>query len=72
VHALSGVRIGPPREITVLRHGVTRHRITLRCYAAACRPGGRPHVGVRWVTRAELARLPLNVTGRQISRLMLP
>ncbi|MCU0959427.1 MAG: A/G-specific adenine glycosylase [Pirellulaceae bacterium] len=72
VHALSGVRVGPPRELAVLRHGVTRHRITLRCYAADCRRAGRRRAGVQWVTPAELGRLPVSVTTRQISRLIEP
>lgn len=67
---LTGVDIEPGAELVVLKHGVTRFRITLRCHEATVRraPRSLPD-SVRWVTRAELQTLPLSVTGRRIAGL---
>ena len=70
VREQTGVAIEPGELLHTLKHGVTRYRITLDCYAA--RPAGgrirstaaRP---VRWTPLAELADLPLSVTGRTIA-----
>ncbi len=67
-----GVQIGTGKLLAVLRHTVTRYRITLRCYVAN-QVGGElaDSLGVaRWVTPAELDDLPLSTTGRKIARLL--
>ena len=69
----TGVTIEAGSLFKTLKHGVTRFRITLDCYAA--RPAGgrvrstaeRP---VSWTPVAELAELPMSVTGRKIARLL--
>jgi A/G-specific adenine glycosylase len=72
VQAQSGLSIEPPQWFITLKHGVTRFRITLECYRAAC-PGRRtptPTGQWRWVKPGELANFPLSVTGRKLSRLL--
>lgn len=64
-----GVTVAPRDRLATLRHGVTRFRITLECYAADFLRG-RPRGETRWVTPAELADMPLCVTGRRLSRLL--
>jgi A/G-specific adenine glycosylase len=75
------LEVGPGQHLATLRHSVTRFRITLECYAAECvrdggakRSGGRgrehAESGIRWHAPAAIARLPLNTTGRKISRLL--
>ncbi len=69
----SGLTIDGLRHLATLKHGVTRFRITLDCYAADS--GGaerRPASGTwRWVRPAELTNFPLSVTGRKLSRLLV-
>lgn len=67
VHAQTGVRCEPGALITTLKHGVTRFRITLACYEAR-HTGGRLRSGSRWAEPAELADLPLSVTGRKLAK----
>jgi A/G-specific adenine glycosylase len=75
VREQTGVAIEPGGLLKTIKHGVTRFRITLDCYEA--RPtGGRIRTTaekpVRWTPLAELARLPLSVSGRQIARSIEP
>ena len=75
VKDLTGVRIEPGEPITTMRHGVTRFRITLHCYAARFLEetkgdNGQSATPRRWVPLAELADYPLNTTGRKLSRLI--
>ena len=72
VYHLTGSRIEIDRHLHTLRHGVTRYRITLDCYAAHCRTPGRPPAGteVQWLRPAELADYPLNATGRKLAQLL--
>ena len=70
---LTGMTIEPGDHLATLKHGVTRFRITLDCYAAKVVAGGpkkslHDHSG--WVLPAELANYPLSTTGRKISRLL--
>jgi A/G-specific adenine glycosylase len=68
----SGLAIDKPRKIATLKHGVTRFRITLDCYQARARgvmstlPAGQ----WQWLEPAALVQLPLNVTGRKLSRML--
>ncbi len=71
VGAQTGLKITSPTRLATLKHGVTRFRITLECYLAECaRPPGKDVPG-RWVSPIELGDLPLNTTGRKLSRLLL-
>ena len=55
--------------VTEIRHGVTRYRIRLLCFTAVVEPsrGKKLPAGVRWVTPAELADVPLSMTGRKLA-----
>jgi A/G-specific adenine glycosylase len=72
---LTGVACVTPTLLHTMRHGVTRYRITLDCFAAAYFQGRlRSSAGaqLRWIPRPDLKDLPLNTTGRKISILALP
>ena len=72
VRQQSGLSIREPEKIATLKHGVTRFRITLDCYRAACR-GTRitlPTGEWRWIEPDALEELPLSVTGRKLSRML--
>ena len=73
VREQTGVAIAPGPLAKTLKHGVTRYRITLECYEAT-RTGGRVRCTaerpVRWTPIAELAELPLSVTGRKLAKLV--
>lgn len=63
-----GIRLGEP--LLTMKHGVTRFRITLTCYAATLttgRPRRTTGRQVKWVPRRDLAELPLSSTGRKIA-----
>jgi len=70
---LTGVTVRPGEHLQTLRHGVTRFRITLECYAAeylcARHVAGR-HLATRWLRPAELESYPLSSTGRKLARLL--
>lgn len=73
VAALTGLTVEPLGRLTTIKHGVTRFRITLDCHEARC-AGGRLRRGsgdIRWIAPAGLGQLPLSVTGRKISRLLV-
>jgi A/G-specific adenine glycosylase len=69
---VAGVRLRNPRLIGRLRHSITRYRITLEVYGAELRGAAdvRRTAG-RWVTFAQLQRLPLSAAHRRIAQ-MLP
>lgn len=72
VATATGVEADVGELLTELRHGVTRYRITLRCYRARWRAGepacgGSEH---RWVDPRQLHDLPLSTTGRKLARLL--
>jgi A/G-specific adenine glycosylase len=74
VRRMTGAEIVPGEHRKTLRHGVTRYRITLHCYDAAC----ASHDGVgeilvqKWVRPGKLADLPLSSTGRELAGLVAP
>jgi A/G-specific adenine glycosylase len=68
---LTGVRIRPGAHLGRLRHGVTRFRITLDCYAAEYVSGPRGAAELtttQWVRTGELDRYPLSSTARKLAR----
>jgi A/G-specific adenine glycosylase len=69
---LSGVRAELGELLAVVRHSVTRYRITLHCYRARWTGGNpsQPAGEYQWVTPGELTELPLSVTGRKFARLL--
>jgi len=69
----TGLEIAAASRFTTLKHGVTRFRITLDCYTADC-PRGKSRLPVgdwQWIAPADLETLPLSVTGRKLSRLIV-
>jgi A/G-specific adenine glycosylase len=69
----SGLAVRPPRQIATLKHGVTRFRITLDCFATRC-VGARCKLAPgewQWVRPGELEAFPLSVTGRKLGRLLI-
>ncbi len=67
-----GLVVDPKELVKTIKHGVTRHRITLDCYTARYISGriSRRHgTALRWVRPAELGAFPLNSTGRQLANL---
>jgi A/G-specific adenine glycosylase len=73
VRQQSGLSIREPEKIATLKHGVTRFRITLDCYRAVCRGTNitLPPGEWRWSEPDALEELPLSVTGRKLSRLLI-
>jgi A/G-specific adenine glycosylase len=73
-----GVAIEPREHLATTKHGVTRFRITLHVLTADWLAGGvngnqkaQPRTRTtRWVSRSELADLPLSVTGRKIAGML--
>jgi A/G-specific adenine glycosylase len=58
-----------PRELTTLRHGITRYRITLKCFDAEFASGrfrSSFYVRGRWLKPAELANYPVSAPQRRL------
>jgi len=73
VRRLTGVTVRPGPHLKTLRHGVTRFRITLDCYAAEYLSGRhlpQKHLPIRWLRPAELQGYPLSSTGRRLAALL--
>lgn len=66
VRDMTGVTVRPGSLMKTIKHGVTRFRITLDCYAARYDRGRVS--SARWVRRGELAEYPLSTTGRKIAK----
>jgi A/G-specific adenine glycosylase len=74
VAALTGVAVRPLRQLTTLKHGVTRFRITLDCHLAeyvSRRRANGSATEVVWVNPSDLETYPLSVTGRTLARLVV-
>ncbi len=68
----TGVTVGPIERFATINHSVTRFRIALDCFRADCQGKLFPRRGdLRFVRPAELEHLPLSVTGRKISQMLL-
>jgi A/G-specific adenine glycosylase len=72
VRRLTGVEILPGQLLKTLRHGVTRFRITLDCFAAEyeAETDNETTIEIKWVRPAELEKYPLSTTGRKIARMI--
>lgn len=67
-----GLDVRVREELATLKHGVTRFRITLRCFSAEHRRGEPTDHGteLRWVRPTDLADFPLSTTGRKLAKLL--
>ncbi len=66
----TGIDATVEQHLKRLKHGVTRFRITLDCYAARFVEAGKSPqtpVTLKWVTPKQLADYPLNTTGRKLA-----
>ena len=72
VRQQTGIVIEPGPLLKSMKHGVTRYRITLDCYAANYRSGQLVPSGgeLRWARPAELDAYPLSATGRRLADLI--
>lgn len=72
VREQTGITIEPGNLLTTIKHGVTRYRITLDCYAAKFKSGRLTTTSnLRWIPPTELKELPLSTTGRKLANLIL-
>ena len=67
---LTGLVVETGQKLAMIRHGVTRFRITLICHEARCIRGRLRDKDLRWVKPEQLRDYPLSVTGRKISQLV--
>jgi A/G-specific adenine glycosylase len=71
VHQLTGLRIDLGPQLAELKHGVTRYRITLKCFTAESVSGTlRAGEEWEWVKPARFSEFPLSVTGRKFAKLL--
>jgi adenine-specific DNA glycosylase len=67
---LTGIRISNPQRLQVIKHSVTRYRITLACYGSQWDPALNDQENladhVQWVPIQDLESYPLSVTGRKM------
>src|SRR5690606_17645094 len=71
VRELTGLTLGEPIGLTEIRHVVTRFQISLLCFFARVTRGRvRSGTGYTWYRPAEIAELPLSMTGRKIAELV--
>jgi A/G-specific adenine glycosylase len=70
VYQLTGIRISNPQRLQVIKHSVTRYRITLACYGSQWDPALNDQENladhVQWVPIQDLENYPLSVTGRKM------
>lgn len=66
-----GVKISAGMRLTSLKHAVTKYRILLHVHVADLGdPTHHPREPWQYVSLADMARLPMSVTGRKIARLL--
>ncbi|MGQ0632991.1 MAG: A/G-specific adenine glycosylase [Planctomycetaceae bacterium] len=72
VYEQTGIEVEMRRQLGILKHGVTRYRITLECYLAEWQSGEPPESApaARWAAPGEFAEFPLSTTGRHLARLL--
>jgi A/G-specific adenine glycosylase len=73
VQVLTGVKAELGPELTTLRHGITRYRITLACFEARYRTGkfrSAFYQQGRWVTPSQLATFPVSAPQRRLARIL--
>jgi A/G-specific adenine glycosylase len=68
VSCVRGVPLADPDQLLQIKHAITRYQITMTVYRARrVRKTPGKLMGGRWVTRAELRRLPLSAAHRRIA-----
>lgn len=67
IQEMTGLEVQLNGQIAEFRHGVTRYRITLRCFVAEKRNGQLCEGEWKWVKAADFDQFPLSVTGRQFA-----
>ena len=68
-HTSLKVELGP--QLAELKHGVTRYRITLKCFTAEAVSGELRTDGEwQWVSSKDFGDYPLSVTGRKFAKLL--
>jgi A/G-specific adenine glycosylase len=81
----AAIEIVPGNHLATFKHGVTRFRITLECYAATVSPtavsptrqrGTAPPnngntLSLKWLKPSELDAIPLSTTGRKLAKLIV-
>lgn len=66
-----GVNLVPGIRLTTIRHAVTKYRISLQVYQAdLSETGDKPGKPWKYVSLAELAEMPMSVTGRKIVKIL--
>ena len=71
VHQQTGLNVELGPQLAELKHGVTRYRITLKCFTADS-VSGTLHGGQEWewVKPRKFDEFPLSVTGRKFAKLL--
>ncbi|MFO0804218.1 MAG: A/G-specific adenine glycosylase [Gemmataceae bacterium] len=67
--SLTGLRVELGQELTIVRHTVTHHAITMACFEANRRSGrfrGRFHAEGRWLAPEELTNYPTSTPQRKL------
>ena len=68
-HTSLNIELGP--QLAELKHGVTRYRITLKCFTAEAVSGELRSDGEwEWVSSKDFGNYPLSVTGRKFATLL--
>jgi A/G-specific adenine glycosylase len=70
---LTGVEAAIGSELTTLRHGITRYRITMTCFEATFRTGkfrSSFYQSSRWVAPNQLASFPVSAPQRRLARIL--
>jgi A/G-specific adenine glycosylase len=71
VHQRTGLKIDLGPQLAELKHGVTRYRITLKCFVADSVAGTlRDGEEWQWVKAAKFDDFALSVTGRKFAKLL--
>lgn len=71
---MTGLTVEAGSQLTTIRHGVTRFRITLHCFEATRIAGRRrssAELPTAWVRPKGLDDYPLSSTGRRIARMLI-
>ena len=72
VRELTGYDVAIGQHLKTIKHGVTRFRITLKCFEASHLSGRRKPGEFVWVRPAQLDAYALSVTGRQVADAIQP
>ena len=73
-HNLAGMKIVLESELATLRHSVTHHRITLKCFAARHRGGSFRsafYLARAWVTPEEISGYAVSSPQRRLAKMLL-